>query len=191
MKFSIALLTVLFLGLNAGASESRTALTKAARWHAVFLPFAGELRYERNGSQQIVDRQPRNLAIGAGRGASDFLFEYATFSENTGNATLSIERTHQEYSFWWKENIINMEIMDCFVSGGVGGYEEKVTTRFAGVGSATDTSGLQGLVGASVGLQSLLFRYVLLSLEGRFLAGRNFDPNPQGSILLRLGVEFN
>ncbi|HEY8269761.1 MAG TPA: hypothetical protein VIG33_02655, partial [Pseudobdellovibrionaceae bacterium] len=156
----------------------------------VLLPFNLEFRYERDASQQTVDRRPKNFAIGAGTVASTILFEYSAFNENTGNKTLSLARTHQEYSFWWKEKFMNLEFLDAFFSGGVGGYEEKVTTTLSGAGSATDSSGLQALAGASVGLQSLMFNYVLVSIEGRLIAGKNFDPNPQGGILLRLGAEF-
>jgi hypothetical protein len=179
------ILATLFFSLVAEAAE-----TKALPWHLDFFPLNGEYRYERDSSQQLVDRRPLNLAFGARKGASTFIFEYSSFKELTGNVTLSIDRQHQEYSFWWKENLINLEFVDFFVSGALGGYEEKATTTLAGSGSATDTSGFQPLGGVSAGIHTLMFRYVLFSFEGRLIAGKNFDPNPQVSLLARLGVEY-
>ena len=85
---------------------------------------------------------------------------------------------------------MNLRFVDLFVAGGLGFYEEKVTTSLLSSGSITDSSGLQGLGGASAGIQTMILRYVLCSLEGRLIAGKNFDPNPQADLLLRVGVEF-
>ncbi len=185
MKFLFGIMTVLFFGFVSKAAEQKTS-----PWHVNLLPLNGEYRYERDSSQQTVDRSPISLAAGARKGTSTILFEYSAFTEKTGNSTLSIDRSHQEYSFWLKENFMSFESVDFFIGGGLGAYEEKVTTTLAGSGSATDTSGLQIMGGTCAGVRTLVFRYVLLSFEGRLIAGKSFDPNPQVSLLARLGVEF-
>jgi len=162
----------------------------AVPWRFDIYPLNFELRYERDATQQLVDRRPLNLALGVRKGPSTVLFEYSRFNETTGNATLSVDRTHEEFLFWWKQNILNFEMLDFFLAGGLGAYDEKVKTTFEGVGETTDSTGMQIMGGGSAGVQSLLWRYVLVSFEGRLMAGKNFDPNPQPSLLLRLGVEF-
>jgi len=149
-----------------------------------------EMRYERDSSQHMTDRRPLNLSAGLRKGSSTWLFEYVSFAETTGNATLSIDRQHREYTFWWKENLINLELLDFYLSAGLGAYDEKVTTKLAGSSDAVDSSGLQMMGGGSGGVQTKIAGYFLASIEARILAGKNFDPNPQASLLLRLGIEF-
>jgi hypothetical protein len=185
MRVLLIVLGVFLFGFGAQAAESEDS-----PWHVDFLPLTVELRYERDSTQQTTDRRPVNLALGIRKGASTILFEYSSFTEETGNATLFIARKHQEYSFWWKESLMNFELLDFFISGGLGGYQEKVTTTLAGSGSATDTNGFLAMGGAGAGIQTLIFRNIILSLEGRFIAGQNFDPNPQADLLVRVGVEF-
>jgi hypothetical protein len=172
-----------------GGAKAPVTKADALPWrYDLFLN--AEIRWERDATQQMVDRHPFGLAVGVRKGPSTVLFEYSKFDEKTGNATLSLNRSHEEFLFWWKQNIMNFEMLDFFVSGGAGAYTEKVVTTLAGSGSSEDSTGLQVMGGISAGAQSLLFRYVLVSFEGRLMAGKNFDPNPQPGMLLRLGVEF-
>jgi hypothetical protein len=173
-----------------GAAKSPAERVAVAPWRYDIFPLNGELRWERDSTQQMVDRHPFGLAFGVRKGPSTVLFEYSKFDEKTGNATLALDRSHEEFLFWWKQNIMNFERVDFFISGGAGAYSEKVVTTLAGSGSAEDSTGLQMMGGVSGGVQSLLFRYVLVSFEGRLMAGKNFDPNPQPGMLLRVGVEF-
>lgn len=181
MRSLLFALGILLVAKTAGAETP---------WRVNIFPLNAEVRYERDSSQQMVDRQPVNFAFGVRQGPSTVLFEYSKFNETTGNATLSLDRSHEEYIFWWKQNILNTELVDFFISGGAGAYTEKVTTTLSGSGSTTDSSGLQPVGGASAGVHSVILKYVLISFEGRLMAGKNFDPNPQAGMLLRLGVEF-
>lgn len=159
-------------------------------WRVNIFPLNSEIRYERDSTQQMVDRRLVNFSFGVRQGPSTVLFEYSQFAEKTGNATLSLDRRHEEYLFWWKQNILNFELVDFFISAGGGAYAEKVTTTLSGSGTITDSGGLQLMGGASAGVHSVILKYVLVSFEGRLMAGKNFDPNPQAGMLLRLGVEF-
>jgi hypothetical protein len=189
MKSLIVVFGLLITSVSALAQAPQPS-KKTRSIYANLNPLNLEMRYERDSSQHMVDRRPLNLSAGLRKGSSTWLFEYVTFSETTGNATLSIDRQHREYMFWWKENLINLELVDFYVSAGLGAYDEKVTTKLAGSSDAVDTSGLQMMGGASGGVQTKVAGYFLLSLEARILAGKNFDPNPQTSLLARLGIEF-
>lgn len=176
--------------LFSGAVAQAAAPTSATPWHFDFFPWNSEIRYDRNASQQMQDRRLLNLALGAGKGPSTVIFEYSKFNEKTGNSTLSVDRIHEEYLFWWKQNALEYEQVSLFASVGAGAYAEKVVTSLAGSGSTTDKGRLEVAGGLGAGLQTLVFRYVLVSLEGRLVAGKNLDPNPQPGAVLRVGLEF-
>lgn len=185
MKFLL-----LMTGILLGTAIGQAAEVKSSPWRFDIFPLNLEMRYERDSSQQMIDRRPLNFAIGLRKSSSTILLEYSSFSESTGNTTLAIDRDHSEYLLWWKENLINFELLDFYVTVGAGGYEEKVSTQLAGAGAVTDSSGLQFVGGGSAGIQSMLAGMVLVNAEARLIAGKNFDPNPQASLLIRIGVEF-
>lgn len=183
------LIVCLLLGIFFSGSCALAAPATGDRWHANVFLYNPEVRYERDSAQQIVNRSPLNFALGARKNATTFLLEYSSFSYKSGNNTLSVERQHREYVLWWKENLMNLELVDFFAALGVGGYEEKTITRLSS-SNATDTTGAQAMGGLSAGVQSLFLKYILVSAEARILAGHNFDPNPQAGFVLRFGVEF-
>lgn len=184
-------LSLLFcFGFAHAAGGTPAAKPAVSPWRFDVFPLNGELRYERDATQQMVARSLLNFAFGVRKGPSTVLFEYSQFGEKSGNATLSLDRRHEEYVFWFKQNMMNFEFFDLFIAGGAGAYNEKVTTTLSGSDSAVDSSGMQLMGGGSAGVQSMLFKLVLISFEGRLMIGKNFDPNPQPGMLLRLGVEF-
>jgi len=176
--------------LCAGMARAQASGASARTWAVDLFLLNSEMRYERAASQQYVDRRPLNLALGLRRGSSLVLLEYAAFQEDSGNNTLSIERRHQESTLWWKESVLSWESMDFFLGVGLGAYQEKLQTTLAGTPPVTDRGAWQIMGGSGVGLQGTLAKFLVLSVEVRVLAGENFDPNPQGSLLGRLGIEF-
>lgn len=189
MKFLMLMVAGFFVSQGAMA-KGAISVEQPRAWRVHLFVLNAEMRFERDSNQQILDRRPLNFAGGVSRGNSNYSMEYASFSEKTGNATLSIDRGHQEFSFWWKENLIHFEMAELFLGAGVGAYQEKVTTRLIGNKDVTDSGDLQEMAGLSAGVQRKFAGYILVSLEGRALLGRNMDPNPQGSVVARLGVEF-
>ncbi|WP_413288943.1 hypothetical protein [Bdellovibrio sp. HCB337] len=181
----------LMLAMLLSTAVSHAAEVKSSSpWRFDIYPLNLELRYERDASQQLVDRRPLNFAVGVRRDSSTVLLEYSSFTEKTGNATLAIDREHTEYLVWWKENLINMEVVDFYITAGAGAYQEEVTTSLSGSANTTDSSGFQMMGGGSGGAQTMIADLVLINIEARLMIGKNFDPNPQASLLVRLGVEF-
>lgn len=184
VRILLSTLGICLITLSSSAADETTPLR-----YNIF-PLNGEIRYERDSSQQLTERRLRNYALGMRQGPVTWLFEYAQFSEKTGNLSLSTERNHQEFLLWWKQNLLTLELAEFFVSGGVGAYQESVVRTLIGGESSRDRGPWQVMGGVSSGLQTQFLRYVLVSIEGRLMAGKNFDPNPQADVLLRLGVEF-
>ncbi len=148
-----------------------------------------ELRYEREANQQMIFRHPLNVGFGAQLDNTTYIIEVSHFTETSGNQTLSIDRTHYETAFWINYNLYQFGSFNFFAGAGAGIFRETVKTNLNG-NSSVDVGEVQPLVGTSVGLKALLWKHLILSAEGRFLVGQNFDPNPQLGMLLRVGVEF-
>lgn len=157
-----------------------------------------ELRYERGNSQDLVDRKPMNLAFAYKYKKISILAEYSRFMENTGNVTSSIERTHQDFSLWFRHHFLETKsrkmIFSLFGDAGVGAFDEEVKTTLMG-DSRTDKSPAKFMTGLGVGGDLAVnltegFDFIV-AVEGRTLLASEFDPNPVWSALLRLGFSFH
>jgi hypothetical protein len=149
-----------------------------------------EARFIRGVSQEFVSRSStNNFAVGGRYGATTLLLEYALFTETSGNATLSIANARREYIVWWKEHLYSFGFGDLYSALGLGGYKEEVRTTLNGT-SLTDQGETSAMAGIGLGVSSLIFKHIIVSLEGRIVAGSNFDPNPSPGILFRSGFEF-
>jgi hypothetical protein len=157
-----------------------------------------EMRYEKSTDLEWTERKPLNFAVAVQIKKFDFVMEYASFTQSTGNATLSIDRNHQEVVAWGRWHFLNKKFSQTHVSMygglGLGGYEEEVTTSAPG-SSMSDKGGMQWMSGLSAGVElqtpftsSLGF---VGALEGRVLTAADFDPNPLGSGVVRLGFFLN
>ncbi len=160
-------------------------------------PVNSEVRYERSADQVLEARKPRTLAAGLRYGAFSGLFEISNFSEESGNATLRVERSLQSYLLWGRMHFFSREFTSVDLSiyaGAAGGtYQESVTTTLSG--AQTKDAGAQTMAGGlSLGVDTSYRFYkslaLVTALEVRLLFGQDFDPNPQSSALWRLGVSF-
>ncbi len=158
-----------------------------------------EMRFERASSQEMLDRKPLNIALGYQGQKFSILTEYARFEEDTGNATSSIDRTHQDVVVWFRYHFFNqtdkktLGATTLFAGAGAGAYEEEVVTTLMGL-SRTDKTPMKFMSGFVVGAEfSILmnphFGFVI-GAEGRGLLASDFDPNPVWSALLRLGIQI-
>lgn len=195
---SFWVLLLIFFGCSAGAQESRMKVPKAPEFSTVVLyPVNVEVRYERGSSQDLEARQPVNFALGYLSQGYGIYAEYSAFSETTGNSTSSIDRTHREMTLWARYNFLrgrdNGMHGFMYVAGGLGGYEEEVTTNFMGA-SREDKAGMKLMGGAALGVEAVFMTKVgvgfSLGVEGRVLGGADFDPNPNMGGLLRLGLHL-
>ncbi|MGZ3775001.1 MAG: hypothetical protein ACXVCY_14020 [Pseudobdellovibrionaceae bacterium] len=156
-----------------------------------------EMRFERDGSQELVDRKPLNIAFEYSRKKISLALEYSRFQEDTGNLTSALQRIHQDYLLWLKYRFWDYTdrefTADIFAGGGAGAYEESVTTSLLG-NSRTDRSGLKFLSGLVAGgeiVRKVSGNFSLLvGLDGRALISSDFDPNPIWSAVLRFGLQF-
>lgn len=189
MKF----FTLIFSLIFSLVSHAQDAVTDTARVYIV----NPEIRFERDSSQEIAAQNPLGFALEYKRNDVGLALEYARFQENSGNATSSLERIHQDYLLWLKFHFFgftNREVqLSLFAGPGVGTYQESVNTSFMGA-SRTDHGGykfMSGLVagGELVRIVNQSFS-ILMALEGRALISSEFEPNPILSGVLRFGVQI-
>lgn len=186
MKIALLAMTLAILAGSSALAEIRESKSEPLRYQITFNP---EVRYERSADQQMVFRQPLNLAVGFRKDKFTYLFEVSQFQETSGNSTLSIDRSHREYVGWLNYSVLPIGQWNVFAAFGVGAYQENIRTSLYG-SSVTDTGEMQLVGGAGAGLKVLIARHLLLSFEGRFIGAQNFDPNPQGALVIRIGAEF-
>ncbi|WII73111.1 hypothetical protein QJS83_04395 [Bdellovibrio sp. 22V] len=197
MRISILIFSFL-LSWSAQAQVSRLKVQPPPPFSAVNLYLLNpELRYERDSSQELVNRRPLNFAFSFEYAKLNFMAEYARFTEETGNATSSIDRTHQDLVLWLRYSFMQRKLPEfswkLFTGAGAGGYQEEVKTTLMG-DSRTDKSDLKFMSGLVLGGEvaySVNPRFGLLAgVEGRALLASDFDPNPIWSAVLRLGLQF-
>lgn len=156
-----------------------------------------EMRFERDGSQEVIDRKPLNFAVGYKRNNFSFALEYSRFEESSGNQTSSLDRIHQDFLFWLKLHFLPYSFREfnsnLFVGPGGGVFQESVTSSFMGE-SRTDNGGNKFVSGLMVGWEVIVkgnqYFSALMSVEGRALVSSEFEPNPVWSSVFRFGVLF-
>mgnify|MGYP003341436024 CR=1 FL=1 len=116
------------------AQESRMKLPEPAAVPPQLQLFGGlEARWEKGDSQELEQRNPTNFSFAYRTKILSVLFEYSKFSESSGNASLSTDRTHEEMMLWGRWHFLRFEnesIRTSMYGGlGVGAYQEKVEIR--------------------------------------------------------------
>ncbi len=145
-----------------------------------------DARAERDQQQSVLPRYWNSIILGAGHKPWLGLFEYSTFSENSGNETLSVSRKTETALLWVQWHTEDEWDFRPFVGLGLGGYREVTDSTFY-----TDTRVDQGAwtdhVAGTMGLRWARLSPVWLSIEGRVHSNKYLDPSPMLSALLRIG----
>lgn len=180
MRYVILFLIFVF-AVNALAQEN------TSQYQYMF--FAGlEGRVEENIQKDVVIHNLYNYSLGIGLDQYRVLLERATFSENTGNATLHVKRNLEDYLLWGHYIAFSANYLEPFIGLGIGAYKNSVDTSLAG-STTTNSSNFKLLGGASFGV-GLHYKVVFLSLEARLLFGDELDRQPSLGSLFKLGFIF-
>lgn len=182
MKFGFAFFVAFFAGALSFASSERPALR-------ALISYGTEFRAERDLENRVVGHQLQNYALGTGYQDFIFILEHITFKESSGNSTLFIERSLENTLLWAQWQSQTWMRLVPYLGGGLGAYQEKVTTTFADVSSSTRASNPKLLTGFNFGVR-LDIPLLWLSFETRLLFGDELDQQPTTGALLRLGLYF-
>ncbi len=154
-----------------------------------FSPAAFEKRYESTTDPILTGREPRHVSLGIIFDRHFFSLEYSTFRDTTGNGTFRVDRKFQDLLLWYRYTLFQKRKLRGTGGAGLGIYQEDIVTGFYNTREGT-ASGTKWSAGAVAGLEYELLEEVVVALEGRLLAGQNFDPNPQPSVMTRMYFQF-
>ncbi len=187
-------LFIFMLSHFAGATESTSAIRGQ-------LFYNSEFRYDRGESQEWELRHPMSLALGARYETYSLVLDYSRWSVTSGNASLNTDLVTEESVLWlqkdfWAVDWVPEAESAFYLGAGAGAMQREIRTTLLG-SSTSDKSKLYGILGVSAGLQSRWFVIqsmprlgFALGLEARVHFSQEYDPNPQPSMLVRLGVLF-
>ena len=180
MKIFGLLLIILGLG------SPSLAATKSP-YHFVFA-YGSEYRPERDVENNFAQHFYSNYAIGVGKDRITLLLEKADFSETSGNATLNLKRTSQDYLLWGQYSVYSQGLVNAYGGVSVGAYQESVTTHFQG--QSTQNSAKYKFMTALALGGRLNVSVFFASIEARVLFGDELSGQPLFGGLLRGGVWF-
>lgn len=162
--------------------------TSAPKSVGFLLAFGSELRPEKDINGNYQEHALTNYALGFGFDQFVVILEKAEFKESSGNSTLNIERTLEDYLLWGQYRALSWNRLVPFMGLGLGSYKETVVTRFAGA-ATTDSTPNRALTGLSFGL-GIDVPLLWFSLEGRILFGDQLERQPTLGGLARVGFHF-
>lgn len=168
-------------------SNSETNSTTESQYHFM-LGYGSEYRPERDVEKNYSQHYFTNYAAGIGKGHWTFIFEKSQFKESSGNSTLNLERSYQDYLLIARYYAYSAGVFSAFGNVGVGAYQESVTTNFSGQ-SITSNGKHKLLTTGGMGIQANLSIF-FTSLEARLLFGDELDQQASLSGIARLGLWF-
>jgi len=175
-------LALMGIGAQAFAEETRKPVQ-------VLISYGSEYRPERDLENQFVGHNLTNYALGTGHENYVFILERAVYKESSGNATLNVERVLEDTLFWAHRESETWNLLVPFFGGGIGAYQEKITTNLLGADSSTRSSNYKLLGGLNFGIRFDI-PVLWLSLEARLLFGDQLDQQPTTGGVIRLGLHF-
>lgn len=167
-----------------------------AQWQ--LFPVGLEARYENGATQDYEYRRFWNFSAAYKSDVLSSLLEYSRSANESGNATSSISRVHQEMVVWGRWHFYHYKednyIGSLYGGLGAGVYQDQVKTNLLS-DSRTDNSKVKFLSGLTAGGDITIPLYanfdMVAALELRAFFAGDFDPNPTGSGVFRIGIQWN
>lgn len=178
----------LLLSTTLSWAQARTA-TRSPSVKFRISPFAAEKRLETSTDPVLVSREPRHFSAGLRWSRHLFSLEYSQFEEKTGNETYRLEREFRDLLGWYRFTWLQKKMFRGTIGAGLGFSQEEVTTYFYELKNHSG-SGSNWATGFALGVEWEPISFLVLSLDGRLMAGPNLDPNPHPGVLARLSVQF-
>lgn len=175
-----------FLALLVGLSPSLSAVASENNHFTAVMGYGLDARAERDQGQNTLTRSWHSLMFGAGLDNWLGIFEYSTFTEASGNSTLSVSRKSETALIWAQFHAKDMGLFDPYIGIGFGGYRDSTeSTLYEQV--RQDQSAWTEHVGAALGVRWSAISPIWVSIEGRIHSNKYLDPSPMLSALLRIG----
>lgn len=169
------------------ANRPRRLKSKIAKNEFTGLVSVGlDMRGERDQNQSTTPRSWPTLTIGAGLKPWMALLEYASFSENSGNNALNVQRKVETLLLWGQWSTDEAWVVQPYMAVGFGGYRTSAEMTLYTQKTASQGKWIEHGAGA-LGLRFSKLSPFLLAVEGRVHMNRELDPSPTLSGMLKMG----
>ena len=163
---------------------------KAQAW---WIAGEGGIRFETDTeTNSLKNRTPIGFLVGHQYPLRyEYVFEFSTFSAESGNETLKINRSDYTFLGEFRYHPFALEGFSWYpyIAGLVGGYAETVETTF--LGQTREDSGTFNLLGGfGIGVWGNFYRQFRAGAEFRAIFGQDLSPALTPEILLRLGMDL-
>ncbi len=155
----------------------------------ILAPYQPDFRYVKTLDTQMQWQQGAVHSLGLQKDNFLFLLDYASSTDSSGNQALTFRKDRVEvmlngyYLFYSLSEHLGLA-----AGLGLGLYEDTLKSRLLGQ-EITERTGNQVLAKGSFAMMGS-WSYLFYSLEFSGLTGRDYDPQPTFTALLRLGLQF-
>lgn len=151
-------------------------------------PFLINQRWERNSQQELAPIRLSSGSVGFMWSQWGAQLEFANFSVEEGNSSLSLKRDHQEALAWLRYDYFRSRNLELYMSGGLGLYQENISTQVQG-NYSNDETGWLNMTALGLGAE-IPIKFVVIGGEIRLVNGEDFDPKTQFAYMLKLGLNL-
>ncbi len=160
-----------------------------SKFSFIVAPYQPDFRYVKTLDAQMQWQQGAVHSLGLQKDNFIFFLDYANSTDDSGNQALAFRKDRVEvllsgYYLFYSPN----EYLGFAAGLGAGLYEDTLKSRLLGQ-EITERTGNQILAKGSFALMGN-WNYFFYSLELGGLTGRDYDPQPTLTVLLRLGLQF-
>lgn len=145
-----------------------------------------DMRGERDQQQSTIPRSWPTLTLGLGVKPWMGLLEYASFSENSGNNALNVQRKVETLLLWGHWAPDEEWVVQPYMGIGFGGYRTSAEMTLYSERTGSQGKWIEHGAGA-LGLRLAQLSPFLLAVEGRVHMNRELDPSPTLSGMLKIG----
>lgn len=170
-------------GQSAGAPRIR-----GSAWSPV-LQLGLDMRFERDEDQTTKMRSIPGFAVGLLHDHWLGEFEYASFSQSTGNSSLAVKRQSDTALLWLYWQALDGQTIAPYLGGAIGALHDTVETSLYD-DSERDQSPWNFMTAGALGLRLFPKSIFWLSIEGRLYKSARLDPDPQLGTVARVGFVF-
>lgn len=168
-------------------ATARRPAPEAKRDFTALVSLGLDLRGERDQQQSTIPRSWPTLTLGLGLKPWLALLEYASFSENSGNNALNVQRKVETLMLWgqWAPDEEDW-IVQPYMGVGFGGYRTSADMTLYSERASAQGKWIENGA-AALGLRLAKLSPFLLAVEGRVHMNRELDPSPTLSGMIKLG----
>lgn len=152
-------------------------------------PLNVEQRFIENQNKEMHFVSSTNYAIELIQDAHQLLVERSEFKEHSGNNTLSFDEKNEEYHLSYLRQAYRWSSLYSLHFGlGLGMYNSSVKTNY--LNTTTEDNSGNTLLASGLASVQIQYQYYHGQFDFKLIQAKDYNPQPQASLILRLGVRF-